>query len=144
ILGYISVLQTDELLQVSDANLATSRERRRIAGVRFEAGAAARLEVLQADADLASAQQSRIQASNNLAQSKAALNILLARSPETPLRVERVTSLVLPAVARFPLADQAAAIAGGATPPASADLRSVADQGLPSLEAQRQNIDAAK
>lgn len=140
ILGYISVLQNDELLQVADSNLATSRERRRIAGVRFEAGAAARLEVLQADADLASAQQSRIQASNNLAQSKAALNIILARAPETPMRVERVTTLVLPTSARFPLAEQATAIASGATPPPSADLRAVADQNLPSLEATRQTI----
>ncbi len=143
VLAYVSILQNQELLQVANSNLATSRERRRIAGVRFDAGAAARLEVLRADSDLSSAAQRRIASANNLAQSKAALNILLARAPETPVRVETIDSLVLPTVARFPLAEQATAIVNGATAPTSPDLRAVADTALPSLAASRERINAA-
>ena len=144
ILAYLGVLRGQELLTVADSNLATSRERRRVSVVRFDAGAAARLEVLRADAELAAAQQNRIQASNSLAQAKAAVNILLARAPETPLRVETITTLALPAVARFPLAEQATAIAGGGAVPASADLRAVVATDLPSLLATEENINAAE
>jgi hypothetical protein len=80
---------------VADSNLAVSRERRRVAAVRFGAGAAARLEVLRADTTLANAQQSRVTAVNGLAQSRGALNTLLGRSPETPLRTQSLPSLVL-------------------------------------------------
>ena len=144
IIAYLGVLRGEQLLDVADSNLATSRERRRISGVRFDAGAAARLEVLNADAELAAAQQNRISASNSLAQSKAAVNILLARAPETPLRVETITTLALPTIARFPLAEQATAIAGGGAVPASADLRGVVEQELPSLLATQENINAAQ
>lgn len=144
ILAYLGVLRGQELLTVADSNLDTSRERRRVSVVRFDAGAAAKLEVLSADAELAVAKQNRIQASNSLAQSKAAVNILLARAPETPLRVETITTLALPAVARFPLAQQATAIAAGGAVPASADLRAVVATDLPSLLATQENINAAQ
>ena len=144
ILAYLGVLRGQELLTVAESNLATSRERRRVSGVRFDAGAAARLEVLRADAELAAAQQNRIQASNSLAQNKAAVNILLARAPETPLRVETITTLELPAVARFPLAQQATSIAQGGAVPDSASLRAVAAGELPSLQATDENINAAQ
>ncbi|MBW3635350.1 MAG: TolC family protein, partial [Armatimonadetes bacterium] len=143
ILSYLGVLQTQELLEVAQSNLETSRERRRIAGVRFDAGAAARLEVLRADAILAAAQQRRIAASNGLAQSKAALNILLARAPETPVRLEPIQTLQLPAAARLPLAEQATAIASGGAVPPSAQLREVAEAALPSLEATREGVNTA-
>ncbi len=144
ILAYVSILQNQELLQVANSNLDTSRERRRVAGVRFDAGAAARLEVLRADSDLSSSAQRRIAAANNVAQSKAALNILLARAPETPVRVETIQTLVLPTVARFPLADQATAIANGGDIPSSPDLRAIADNALPSLGADRERINSAE
>ena len=144
IVAYLGVLRGQELLAVADSNLATSRERRRISGVRFDAGAAARLEVLSADAELAASQQNRIQASNSLAQAKAAVNILLARAPETPLRVETITTLALPAVARFPLAEQATAVAAGGASPASADLRAATAGTLPSLLSTDESINAAE
>ncbi|BCM92745.1 outer membrane efflux protein BepC [Abditibacteriota bacterium] len=144
ILAYVSVLQNQELLQVANSNLDTSRERRRVAGVRYDAGAAARLEVLRADSDLSSAAQRRIASANGVAQSKAALNILLARAPETPVRVESIQTLVLPTFARFPLADQATAIANGGDIPTSPDLRAIADNSLPSLGASRERINAAE
>ena len=61
-----------------------------------------------------------------------------------PLRVERIQSLVLPASARFPLAEQATSIAGGATAPTSPELRAAADAALPSLQASREQINAAE
>ncbi len=144
ILSYLSVLQNGELLQVAQSNLETSRERRRVAGVRFDAGAAARLEVLRADSDLASAAQRRIASANTYIQSKSALNILLARDPETPLRVQPIQTLTLPTAVNFPLAAQANAIAAGGTAPASPDLRAAAETALPSLGASRENVKAAE
>jgi outer membrane protein TolC len=91
--AYISVLRTGQLLDVAESNLAVSRERRRIEQVRYDAGASARLDVLRADTTLADAQQRRIAASNAWAQSKAALNTLMGRVPETPVRTELVTTL---------------------------------------------------
>ncbi|PQV64418.1 Outer membrane protein TolC [Abditibacterium utsteinense] len=144
ILSYLSILQSGELLQVAQSNLDTSRERRRVAGVRFDAGAAARLEVLRADSDLSSAAQRRIAAANSYIQSKSALNILLARDPETPLRVQPIQTLTLPTAVNFPLAEQANAIAAGGTAPASSDLRAAAETSLPSLGASRETVKAAE
>jgi outer membrane protein TolC len=93
---YLDVLRGQQLLAVSDSNLAVARERRRIAGVRFDAGAAARLEVLRAETDLANARQTRISSSNNLGQSMSRLNTLMGREPETPIRIEPIISLTLP------------------------------------------------
>jgi outer membrane protein TolC len=95
-LAYLSILRSEQLLDVAGANLDVARERQRVAQVRYDAGAAARLEVLQADADLATARQQRIVASNSLGQSNAALNTLLGRAPDTPLRVEPILQLTLP------------------------------------------------
>ena len=94
-LGYLDVLRADQLLQVAESNLSVSRERRRVAGVRFGAGAAARLEVLRADTTLSNAQQARVAAVNTLAQRRAALNTLLGRPPEQPLRTQSLASLAL-------------------------------------------------
>ena len=96
-ISYLNVLRGEQLLEVGNANLSVARERRRIAGVRFDAGAAARLEVLRAETDLANARQTRISSSNSLGQSLAALNTLMGRLPETPLRVEPIINLTLPA-----------------------------------------------
>ncbi len=93
--SYLNILRSDQLLTVADSNLAISREQLRIAQVRFDAGAAARLEVFQAQATLADADQRRTQASAILGQSKATLNTLVGRVPETPIRVEPISSLDL-------------------------------------------------
>ena len=84
--SYLEVLRRAQLLEVADNNLAVSRERRRVAIRRFEGGAAPRVDVLNADANLADAQQRRIQAVSDVAQAKASLNILRGVNPETPFR----------------------------------------------------------
>jgi outer membrane protein TolC len=95
-LAYLSILRSEQLLDVTNANLDVARERQRIAQVRYDAGAAAKLEVLRADTDLANARQQRIVASNALGQSNAALNTLLGRAPDSPLRIEPIVQLTLP------------------------------------------------
>ena len=84
--SYLEVLRRVQLLEVADNNLAVSRERRRVAIRRFQGGAAPRVDVLNADANLADAQQRRIQAVSDVAQAKASLNILRGVNPETPFR----------------------------------------------------------
>src|SRR5690606_29296280 len=154
--NYLNVLRTSQLLQVAESDLAVSRERRRVAGLRYIAGAGARLEVLQANTQLAEAQQRRIRARNALAQSKAALHLLMGRAPETPVRVADVTALTprvpLPAGVGDPLQTEPAAPAPGvpAAPapgvPAavgSEALREIADQTNPTLAANRAQVEAA-
>lgn len=100
--GYLNILRAEQLLDVADANVNVSLERRRVANVRFQAGAAPRLEVLRSDTTLADAQQRRITAVNALAQNKASVNTLMGRAPETPLRVESIAPLAVRLGAAFP------------------------------------------
>lgn len=93
--SYLDILRSGQLLQVANSNVDISREQLRVAQVRFNAGAAARLEVFQAEATLADSEQRRTAASAVLGQSKAALNTLMGRVPETPVRVQPITSLDL-------------------------------------------------
>lgn len=93
--SYLNILRSGQLLQVANSNVDISREQLRVAQVRFNAGAAARLEVFQAEATLADSQQRRTAASATLGQSKATLNTLIGRVPETPVRVEPITALNL-------------------------------------------------
>ena len=93
--AYLDVLRQAQLLQVADNNLAVSRERRRVAIRRFQGGAAPRVDVLNADANLADAQQRRIQAVSDYAQSKASLNILRGVAPETPFRLVEAQDFAL-------------------------------------------------
>jgi len=85
--GYLASLRAQELLDVAVSDLGVSGERLRVARVRFDAGAAARLDVLRAESTLADAQVRRINAANNVALTKANLNTLMGRPPETPLRL---------------------------------------------------------
>lgn len=145
---YLDILRGQQLLEVGDSNLAVARERRRIAGVRFDAGAAARLEVLRAETDLANARQTRISSSNALGQSMARLNTLMGREPETPLRIEPIVHLTLPE----PLftTSKASSVAGspiaiGTVSAAPApDLRTAAYDSRQSLAATRADIQSAE
>ncbi len=85
--GYLAVLRAEQLLDVAQSDLVVSQERLRIARVRFDAGAAAKLDVLRAENTLADAQLRRINGANNVALTKANLNTQMGRAPETPLRL---------------------------------------------------------
>lgn len=138
--NYVNILRTGQLLDVAESNLVVSREQRRVAQVRYDAGAAARLDVYRADATLADAEHRRIAAGNTLAQAKANLNTLLARAPETPVRVAPVTSLAL----KLPLPGSANLFQADAPlAAASSELRTIADQARPSIAVNQAQVDAA-
>ncbi len=146
---YLDVLRGQQLVAVSNSNLAVARERRRIAGVRFDAGAAARLEVLRAETDLADARQTRISASNTLGQAMSRLNTYMGRVPETPLRIQPIVSLTLPE----PLFITTGAVASDAniatqigtiTTAPPEDLRAAAFDSRQSLESTEARIRSAE
>lgn len=95
-LNYLSILRNQQLVDVNQANLDVAKERDRIANVRFNAGAAAKLEVFQADAAQATAQQNLVEAQNSLKQSYANLNTIMGRAPQTPLQIVPIDELTLP------------------------------------------------
>jgi outer membrane protein TolC len=95
-LDYLTILRNQQLVDVNQANLDVAKERDRIANVRFNAGAAAQLEVFQADAAQATAQQNLVEAQNALKQSYANLNTIMGRSPQTPLQIVPIDQLTLP------------------------------------------------
>lgn len=137
--SYTGILRGEQLLQVAESNLAVSRERLRIAQVRFDAGAAPRLEVLRAQTTLADSQTRRINASNALAQNQAALNILLGRAPETPVRVEPITRLNL----NLPLPASIETRTSTQVVGESAQLRDLADRARPTIAVAREQVRAA-
>jgi outer membrane protein TolC len=95
-LDYLSILRNQQLVDVNQTNLDVAKERDRIANVRFNAGAAAKLEVFQADAAQATAQQNLVEAQNSLKQSYANLNTIMGRQPQTPLQIVPIDQLTLP------------------------------------------------
>ncbi|MEO6908174.1 MAG: TolC family protein [Abditibacteriaceae bacterium] len=95
-LDYLDILRNQQLVDVNQANLDVAKERDRIANVRFNAGAAAKLEVFQADANQATAKQNLVQAQNSLKQSYANLNTIMGRQPQTPLAIVPIDQLTLP------------------------------------------------
>ena len=94
--GYLAVLRNEQLLTVAESDLAVSQERLRVANVRFNAGAAAKLDVLRAINTLADARLRRITAANNVGLAKANLNTQMGREPETPLRLISLETLEAP------------------------------------------------
>ena len=95
-LDYLAILRNQQLVDVNQTNLDVAKERDRIANVRFNAGAAAQLEVFQADAAQATAQQDLVEAQNSLKQSYANLNTIMGRQPQTPLQIVPIDQLTLP------------------------------------------------
>jgi outer membrane protein TolC len=95
-LDYLDILRNQQLVEVNQTNLDVAKERNRIANVRFNAGAAAKLEVFRADTDQATAQQNLVEAQNSLKQSYANLNTIMGRAPQTPLEIVPIDQLTLP------------------------------------------------
>jgi outer membrane protein len=136
---YLAIVRNEQLVGVAESNLAVSQERLRVARVRFEAGAAARLDVLRAVTTLADAEQRRVVAGNDVAQAKATLNTLMGREPETPLRVVDINTFPTPA------ADQpATAKYPDVSEKSSTELRAIAENSSPTLAAGREQVKAAE
>ena len=133
--SYLNTLRSRQLLNVAASNVDVSREQLRVAQVRFDAGAAARLEVFQAQATLADAEQRRTAASATLGQNRASLNTLMGRAPETPLNIEEITSLNL----QLPTLTTA-----NGTPLSTTDLRNITIQSRPALTAAQAQITSSE
>lgn len=115
-INYLDILRNQQLVDVNQTNLNVAKERSRIANVRFNAGAAAKLEVLRADTDQATAQQNLVEAQNSLKQAYANLNTIMGREPQTPLTILPIDQLTLPQ----PLIANSAKSTFGETPSVSA------------------------
>jgi outer membrane protein TolC len=147
---YLEVLRREQLLAVAENNLEVSRERRRVSVVRFEGGAVARVDVLSADSNFIDALQRRIQAVSDLAQSKADLNVLMAREPETPFQVvaaeDFAPGIAIGAVGAGSGSTPAAAIPD--LPPIASssgeELRALAENQRPALASSREQVEAAE
>ena len=125
--SYLNLLRSDQLLRVANSNVDISREQLRVAQVRFDAGAAARLEVFQAESTLADSQQRRTAASATLGQSKATLNTLIGRVPETPVRVQPITALDLRLPQLTTISTTTAATSGSGATATSTDSSTATD-----------------
>jgi outer membrane protein TolC len=77
--SYYEVVQAKQLLNVSDETVKLSEERLQLANDRYQAGKAARTEVLQAQVDLNTDKSMRMRQQTQLRNTAVALNQLLAR-----------------------------------------------------------------
>ncbi len=97
--AYLNVLEAKHLLEVAESTLKSLNELLRVTQLRFEAGAAPKIEVLRAEAEVSNAQVQAIQARNLMETAYAHLMNLLnlpqgqvwelqeVELPEEPLRV---------------------------------------------------------
>lgn len=137
--GYLAVLRADQLLDVAQSDLLVSQERLRVARVRFDAGAAARLDVLRAENTLADSRLRRINAANNVALTKANLNTQMGRAPETPLRLISLETVEAPPET----ANTTAAINVPLETLSPQQLRAVAEKNRAALISSQEQINAA-
>lgn len=140
-IGYLAVLRSQQLLEVANSDLAVSNERRRVARVRFDAGAAAKLDVLRAENIVADSQLRRINAANSVALTKANLNTQMGRKPETPVRLISLDTIEPPADPNAPPTASALNLPLENLSPQQ--LRDVAERNRPALLAAQDQITAA-
>ena len=91
---FMDVLRTDELLQVAEERVVNVSEQLRVARVRNEAGETARFDVIRFEAELAAAEQERLQALNNTLLAEASFNQALARDVSTPVELVPPAELI--------------------------------------------------
>jgi len=82
---YLQALLASENVAAAQRSLAQASESLRVARARFSAGAAARLDVLQAEVAVASAEQALVQAQTGAGNAVANLNAALNMPLDTPL-----------------------------------------------------------
>ena len=122
---FLSVLRSEELLKVATQRRDAVAEQVRVARARFEADVAPRFDVIRSESELANAEQEIIQARNDVELSQAALNTVLGREVNTPVKLSY----------RSP---------ADAAPPAYESTRETALKLRPQLGAQDARIKAAE
>ena len=139
--GYLAVLRAEQLLDVAASDLAVSQERLRVARVRYDAGAAARLDVLRAENTVADARLRRINAANSVAVTRANLNVQMGRATETPVRLVSLDTIEPPAGTNQPEGTANVSLPVTDLPPSG--LRAVAEKNRPALIAAQEQVTAA-
>src|SRR5437762_4628265 len=99
---YLQALLAAESVAAAQRSLAVANESLRVAQVRFSAGAGARLDVLQAEVAVASAEQALVQAQTGVGNAQANLNALINLPLDTPLAL---TDTLTPRPVDIALAD---------------------------------------
>ncbi len=84
---YYSALAAEQLVEVAQANLTAARDHDRLAKARAEVGAAPPVDIAPAEADLADAEFSLLQAQNNADLAKADLKRAIGISPTYRIKV---------------------------------------------------------
>ncbi len=85
--AFYDVLRAQELVKVAEEAVQNAQIRRRLAEAAVEAGVSPKLDVMRADAAVASAQQALITARNALQLAKAAFNNVLGRPVDQPVEL---------------------------------------------------------
>jgi outer membrane protein TolC len=87
---YFSLLQAQKLLNVADETVTQINAQRNVAKNFYDVGMRPLNDFLQAEVELANAEQDRIVARNNLSNAESDFNILLRRSMDTPVAIQDV------------------------------------------------------
>lgn len=98
ILAYYDLLEADKLLQVAAGEVKQYEAHLHDANVRYQAGAATRNDVLQAEVTLADSRQRYLVAENNRSLRASRINSLLLRSLNEPVQAAEVTKTAAPAI----------------------------------------------
>ena len=88
--AYFTVLEAQRSLEVAEQSVKQLEEHLKVATSFFEVGLTPKIDVLQAEVQLAQAVQDQTVAEHQLIYAKAALNVLLRRQMEAPLTIEDV------------------------------------------------------
>ncbi|NCO43276.1 MAG: TolC family protein [Armatimonadetes bacterium] len=83
--AYFGVLKARRFREVAEEAVTQAAEHRRLAGVRFEAGAVAKFDVIRSEVEVANAQQQLVEADSAVGVAEAAFNSALGRPLETPV-----------------------------------------------------------
>jgi len=90
---YYNLVQQQQQLAALDTTIVISKQRLELAQNRFTIGKASKLEVLNAQVDLNTDRTNLLNAKNQYASTKIALNQILARDPKTDYRVVNFISV---------------------------------------------------
>ncbi|MDW8052518.1 MAG: TolC family protein [Armatimonadota bacterium] len=91
--AYQRVARADEFVRVAEEALRNAQERLRIVRAQVEAGVAAQFDLLRAETAVAQAEQAVLNAHNQRELAAAALNNLLGRPLDTPVRIASAPTL---------------------------------------------------
>jgi outer membrane protein len=93
ILNYYGIVQQQKMIQVLTDAVNLSMERKKIAEAKISLGSGSHLDLLQSTVDLNADSTNLIRALSDVLSTKADLNRLLARPPETPFEVTDTINL---------------------------------------------------